>query len=424
MHQASAKAPSKGDWDDDDDYKLDQKPSTTELDTKLPVESDVKESYKQESYAKGHGSLSKGSSEDVRGAKESKDARRLSSTSSTNPYLSYIYNHDFCFDLDNSDMLLKRRQNMSYEDLSSLQHLAKGSNSNIYTAVLAGQKDKVVVKQIMDDPPDKENAFREFIIEHEILMRLSHPNVVDYYGGGFTGRRGRHCPFLVLERLKGKSLAEMLNGYVYGQATPFLPLYAIAYIGRSFASALTYLHEQFHPDGLVIHRDLKPDNIGFTEDGILKLMDFGLCACVQRNTELANSYALTGQTGSLRYMAPEVMRCELYSEKVDVYSFGLIMWQVATGLSPYAGMNKNDIFYRVAKNHERPQLNMIPRELAMLLERTWHPNFRERHTAAQLLSGFENLSAANPFPEKPTAYLKTVQRQSLLKKFQNLKSLF
>lgn len=412
-------SPSKEDFDEDD-VKSDAK-TPEELDAR--VESDAKQSSKMEADFKGNRLSSKDASDEDKGSKESKDAMsaKLSSRKSTNPYLDYIYKHGFCFDLDYSDMLSSRKQNMSYEELSSLQHLAKGSNSNIYTALLVGQKQKVVVKQIMDAPPDKENAFREFIIEHEILMRLSHPNVVDYYGGGFTGRKGRHCPFLVMERLKGKSLADMLGEYVYGQATPFLPLYAVVHIGRSFASALKYLHTEFHPDGLVIHRDLKPDNIGFTEDGVLKLMDFGLCACVQRNNELHRSYELTGQTGSLRYMAPEVMRCESYSEKVDIYAFGLIMWQVATGLSPYAGMNKNDIFSRVARNHERPPINAISRELALLIEQTWSANYRERSDASDLLAGFETLAAANPMPDKPTAYLKAVQRKSL---FKSLKKLF
>ena len=81
---------------------------------------------------------------------------------------------------------------------------------------------------------------------------------------------------------------------------------------------MDYLHSRCHPGASIIHRDLKPDNVGFSADGTLKLFDLGLCTCVRTIVD-DQPYAMTGCTGSLRYMAPEVTLRLPYTEKVDVY---------------------------------------------------------------------------------------------------------
>ena len=73
---------------------------------------------------------------------------------------------------------------------------------------------------------------------------------------------------------------------------------------------------------------MKPENIAFTIDDNVKLIDFGLSTCVKKRMSLNDVYQLTGNTGSLRYMAPEVALKLPYNEKVDVYSFGIILWQM------------------------------------------------------------------------------------------------
>jgi serine/threonine protein kinase len=83
---------------------------------------------------------------------------------------------------------------------------------------------------------------------------------------------------------------------------------------------------------------LKPDNVGFTSDGELKLFDFGLVTCVRSRVNSNAAYEMTGYTGSLRYMAPEVALRLPYTEKVDVYSFAIMVWQMARDRVPFKGI--------------------------------------------------------------------------------------
>jgi serine/threonine-protein kinase TNNI3K len=120
---------------------------------------------------------------------------------------------------------------------------------------------------------------------------------------------------MVLEAMSG----DTLSYHIAHKRSPTTHVFSeLRYlrIGKEFAAALAYIHHNIHPGFCIIHRDLKPDNIGFTTDGVLKLMDFGLSVCVPRSGALDEKYDLTGCTGSLRYMAPEVALNEKYNEKV------------------------------------------------------------------------------------------------------------
>ena len=89
---------------------------------------------------------------------------------------------------------------------------------------------------------------------------------------------------------------------------------------------------------MVIHRDLKPENIGVDSNGRLKLFDFGLGRCVKKRSKDTESYKMTGETGTLRYMAPEVVLSKPYTEKVDTYSFGIVVWTMATNTVAFAAL--------------------------------------------------------------------------------------
>lgn len=147
-------------------------------------------------------------------------------------------------------------------------------------------------------------------------------------------------------------------------------------IGHSLATALCYLHTTFSPSAVILHRDLKPDNIGFDADHTLKLFDFGLAAVIRSSPSSSSSsetFKMTGNTGTLRYMAPEVVLNRAYNASVDVYSFSILLWQVVSHKVPFAAMNKNTYFQEVVLNHRRLKLpSSWPEGFRDLLGRCWH----------------------------------------------------
>jgi serine/threonine protein kinase len=122
--------------------------------------------------------------------------------------------------------------------------------------------------------------------------------------------------FLVLELLSGGSLSHSLGlrpdtqNQVWIKKFSFLETLRFGY---DLALALNYLHYEWSPSIHIIHRDIKPDNIGWTLDGGLKIFDFGLCVAVKAQKDKTEQYRLTGNTGTLRYMAPgnDDLHCHL-----------------------------------------------------------------------------------------------------------------
>jgi serine/threonine protein kinase len=170
-------------------------------------------------------------------------------------------------------------------------------------------------------------------------------------------------------------------------------------LARALACSMDYLHRQWHESVAVVHRDLKPDNIGFTANGILKVFDFGLCACIKTSAESdpkTDVYAMTGNTGTLRYMAPEVALGESYNQSVDVYSFGIIFWQVLKGKIPFEEMNKKMFFDKVVRGKFRPLLDSLwPKSLCDLLESCWHEDYQRRPTFGEVVVRLDELIDEN-----------------------------
>ena len=149
--------------------------------------------------------------------------------------------------------------------------------------------------------------------------------------------------------------------------------------------------------------DLKPQNIGFSADGKLKLFDFGLAACVKKQQLASDTYEMTGFTGTLVYMAPEVYLNQPYNEKVDVYSFAMILWELISGEQVFSNMSKDEHMQEVVLGGQRPSLSPIlaraPAGVARLLERCWHAKHQRRPDFASierdLLSICEDETAAS-----------------------------
>jgi serine/threonine protein kinase len=119
-----------------------------------------------------------------------------------------------------------------------------------------------------------------------------------------------------------------LRSFLHKLAHKSLPIDKIISISLDIAHGMAYIHSQG-----VVHRDVKPENIIFDEECCAKIVDFGI-AC-----EEAYCDPLANDTGTFRWMAPEMMKHKAYGRKVDVYSFGLILWEMFSGSVPYEDLN-------------------------------------------------------------------------------------
>eukprot|EP01036_Dinobryon_divergens_P032454 gene32454-42044_t len=279
---------------------------------------------------------------------------------------------------------------------SSMQYLAKGSNSSVYRAKYNNAD--VVVKIPKEN---SRNSLQDLRTERTMLIRISHPNIINIIGTGESPNE-----FISLEFLGGGTLKSLLydKPRIFQLMEAAVALFTvdtndklkqILLMARDIASALYYLHDRFHPDACIIHRDLKPDNVGFTDNMQLKLFDFGLMTCVKRPTLATDMYQMSGCTGSPRYMAPEVAQRKPYNHKVDVYSFGILFWEMLTGTRPFDGFNMEDFMREVVNRNCRPKIpETLSAELSNLLSACWTKDPAARPSFENILTTLDGVVLA------------------------------
>lgn len=133
---------------------------------------------------------------------------------------------------------------------------------------------------------------------------------------------------------------------------------------------------------------------GFTLDGTVKILDFGLAKIIE-NASVASgqTYVMSGETGSLRYMSPEVAEGLPYNYSADVYSFGVILWELNASKKPFEGLNRDLFYERIVHGGERPPLNRKkwPRELCNLMSECWDVDLQHRPTFRAIVQRLDTL---------------------------------
>lgn len=228
-------------------------------------------------------------------------------------------------------------------------------------------------------------AAADLMIEARYLGILSHENIVSLHGisaAGVSGfaDQGIDGYFIILDRLYDTldKRLEFWKGLQKGGADQNKEgsskdvrkavFTQRLQVGKGLCSALQHLHK-FN----IIFRDLKPENVGFDMMGTVKLFDFGLARELDPREKMSDgTYKMTGQTGSRMYMAPEVVKGEKYNLSADVYSFGLILWQLCALDDPYTYMDINDHMDYVVNWNFRPKVDDTwPSALCLMMEMCW-----------------------------------------------------
>ncbi len=209
-----------------------------------------------------------------------------------------------------------------------LEEFLGGGMSHVYRArdTLIGRTVavKILTEAGCQDPETKER----FLAEARMAGNLSHDNIIAIYDFG-VDERSR--PFLVMEFLRGEDLRHAIRNGRTGD------LAARLRIALQLARALEYIHLQ-----KIVHRDIKPDNVHVTPAGVVKLMDFGI-AKTEGLAMTRAGYVL----GTPYYMAPEQVTAQHITPQVDVYAFGVLLFELITGAKPISGDTIERIFYSI-----------------------------------------------------------------------------
>ncbi|MEJ2024339.1 MAG: serine/threonine-protein kinase, partial [Deltaproteobacteria bacterium] len=184
---------------------------------------------------------------------------------------------------------------------------------------------------------DKVSEVKErFFKEAELAGRLSHPSIISIYDVG----EDYELTYMAMELLKGKDLEH------YCQKDTLLPLRSVLKIVSETAAALAYAHQQG-----VIHRDIKPANIMLLQNGDIKVTDFGIAKAV------SSSQTRTGIIlGTPNYMSPEQINGRKVDGRSDIFSLGVVFFQLLTGELPFKGKTLTELFYQITQaTHPSPK---------------------------------------------------------------------
>lgn len=190
----------------------------------------------------------------------------------------------------------------------------------------------VAVKVLRQDKVTSEDFVRRFLQEAKAIGRLSHPNIVTVYDAG----QDHNTIFIAMELLKGKPLSEFSHN-------KGLRLQKLVNIGVQVAEALDYAHGQG-----IFHRDIKPPNIILTSEGQVKITDFGIAHIEDPN---APHHTQVGDIlGTPFYMSPEQVSGQPVDGRSDLFSLGVILYELYTGKKPFTGSNISAIFNSIMQD--------------------------------------------------------------------------
>lgn len=267
------------------------------------------------------------------------------------------------------------------EEVTVLERVGAGGFAEVYRGNYRGTD--VAVKKLLRQPgAEGARAVAAFKKEVALMTRLRHPNIVLFMGVIAEPL----C--LVTEFCNRGNLFELLHN----DAAASLTWKQRLHIALDSARGMNFLHASKPP---IIHRDLKSLNILVDEHMVAKVADFGLSRFKRPAAAAPAGHAdayMTAQAGSWNWMAPEVMAGGDYDERADLYSFGIILWELLTLKVPFAELRGMQVALAVLNRSERPPMpESAPKEFADLIERCWSKDPAARPSFAVVIPLLQTL---------------------------------
>ncbi|CAK9318661.1 unnamed protein product [Citrullus colocynthis] len=282
-------------------------------------------------------------------------------------------------------------------DLSKLEIIrlvAQGTYGTVYRGTYDNQDVAVKVLDWGEEglATTAETAALRASFRQEVAVwhKLDHPNVTKFVGAsmGATNLKipmdeqnsfpSRAC-CVVVEFVPGGTLKQYLIRFCRRK----LSFREVIKLALELSRGLSYLHSK-----KIVHRDVKTENMLMTSDYAVKIADFGVA-----RVEAQNPRDMTGETGTLGYMAPEVLEGKPYNRRCDVYSFGICLWEIYCCDMPYADLSFADVSSAVVRQNLRPSIpRCCPSSLANVMKKCWDANPAKRpemHEVVKMLEAID-----------------------------------
>ncbi|XP_037043232.1 tyrosine-protein kinase Abl isoform X2 [Bradysia coprophila] len=255
-------------------------------------------------------------------------------------------------------------------DIVMKHKLGGGQYGEVYEAIWKRYGNTVAVKTLKEDTM----ALKDFLEEAAIMKEMKHPNLVQ-----LIGVCTREPPFYIItEFMSHGNLLDFLRGD--GRET--LDAVALLYMATQIASGMSYLESRNY-----IHRDLAARNCLVGDNNLVKVADFGLARLMRDDTYTAHA----GAKFPIKWTAPEGLAYNKFSTKSDVWAFGVLLWEIATGMSPYPGIDLTDVFHKLESGYRMERPSGCPPEVYDLMRQCWQWNAQERPTFKNIHHALEHM---------------------------------
>ncbi|MGH9843240.1 MAG: protein kinase domain-containing protein, partial [Blastocatellia bacterium] len=273
-----------------------------------------------------------------------------------------------------------------------LSLLGAGGMGEVYLAEDTQLRRKVAIKLLPVEFTADAGRVRRFAQEARAASALNHPNIITIHEIGEASTENGATHYIVTEYVEGETLRQRMAGAPQKEAPSRIEASEAIDIALQIAAALAAAHEAG-----ITHRDIKPENVMVRRDGIVKVLDFGLAKLTepaspaidtQASTLARNSTEAGVVMGTPRYMSPEQARGEKVDARTDIFSLGVMLYEMVAGRAPFAGATTGEVIAAILRDSPPPLAECAPDappELERILSRALRKGREERYQAVNEL---------------------------------------